>query len=89
MTFPSFLMGSLIAMIFGSAFHFWRGGKFGKLLLFILFAIIGFWVGHLAGLLLGWRFLPLGPLNLGISVIFTILALFLGNWLSLIQIENK
>lgn len=89
MTFPSFLLGCLIAMIFGSAFHFWRGGKLGKLILYNLFAIVGFWLGHLAGLLMGWKFLPLGPLNLGISILFTIVVLFLGSWLSQIQAESK
>jgi hypothetical protein len=89
MSFPSFLLGCLIAMIFGSAFHFWRGGKFGRLLLFNLFAIVGFWVGHLVGSLMDVHFLTLGPLNLGVSILFTILVLFAGGWLSQIQTENK
>jgi hypothetical protein len=89
MTLPSFLLGCLIAMIFGCAYHFWRGGKLGKLVLFNLFAIIGFWAGHLVGLLMGWKFLPMGSLNLGLSIIFTILVLFLGGWLSQIQEEGQ
>ena len=88
MTFPAFILGCLIASIFGSAFHFWRGGKLGKLLLYNIFAWTGFWVGYLAGLLMGWKFIVVGPLNLGVSILFTIVFLFLGNWLSQIQTES-
>ena len=88
MTFPAFVLGCLIASIFGCAFHFWKGGRLGKLLLYNIFAWVGFWVGYLAGILMGWKFIMLGPLNLGISILFTVLFLFLGNWLSQIQAEK-
>jgi len=89
MTFPSFILGCMIASIFGCAFHFWRGGKLGKLILLNIFAWAGFWAGHLLGLLMGWKFLTLGPLNLGMSILFTVIFLFAGNWLSQFQAEAK
>ena len=89
MTFPAFLFGCLIASIFGCAYHFWRGGKAGKLLLYNVFAWVGFWVGYLIGDLMGWRFLTVGPLNLGISILFTLLFILVGSWLSQIQTESK
>jgi len=89
MTFPSFILGILIASILGCAFHFWRGGKLGKLILFNIFAWLGFWAGHLFGQLMDWHFLMLGPLNLGIAILFTLIFLFFGNWLSQFQVETK
>ncbi len=89
MTFPSFILGCMIASILGCAFHFWRGGKLGKLLLFNIFAWVGFWVGHLLAQWMGWHFLQLGPLNLGIAILFTLLFLFLGNWLGQVQVEAR
>ncbi len=89
MTFPSFILGCLIASIFSCAFHFWKGGGLGKLILYNIFGWVGFWGGYLIGLSMGWKFIVLGPLNLGVSILFTIAALFTGYWLSLVKINNK
>ena len=52
MTFAAFLLGTVIAMIIGSAFHFWKGGGLKWMLVYNLFAIIGFWMGHIIGKML-------------------------------------
>ena len=63
MTIPSFLIGLLISTLYGALFHIWRGGGLGRLFLFILLGWVGFWGGQVLGDVLGWAFLPLGPLK--------------------------
>lgn len=82
MTLPSFLFGSIISIFFGSAFHLWRRGGGRKLLAYLLFSFAGFWAGHLLGNVIEIDFLILGPTNLGLAVIGSIAALFIGQYLS-------
>ena len=89
MTFASFILGIVIATIFGSAFHFWRGGGLKWLLLFNTFAWIGFWLGHLIGNAANIRFIEVGPINLGPAIIGTLVVLFLGYWLSMASTEER
>lgn len=89
MTFPSIILGILIAAVLGNAFHFWRGGGFKWLLMYNLLAIAGFWLGHLVGFVANWHFLPLGPINLGASLIGSIVLLFGGWWLSMASVETR
>lgn len=88
MTIPAVILGCIIASIFGCAFHFWKGGGLGKLLLYNLFSWIGFWAGYFIGKSLNFHFLVLGPLNLGVSILFTVAAIFVGYWLSLVKINQ-
>jgi hypothetical protein len=81
MNIPAILFGCLFATLFGSLFHFWRGGNFRRFLLFQLLGWLGFWIGDLAGILLKWNFLSVGVLRLGMASLVSILFLFLGNWL--------
>ena len=79
MTFASFFLGTVIASVFGCAFHFWHGGGLKWLIFFNLLSWLGFWLGHIIGALTGVRFLPLGP----------IVILFLGFWLSMFNQETR
>jgi hypothetical protein len=74
--------------LYGSAFHLWRGGGAGRLLLYIILAWIGFWGGHLLGNALGWTFFSLGPLRLGTATLGAALARGGGSWLSLPVTDN-
>ena len=85
MTLPAFLFGFLISVMFGAAFHLWKGGGLGRLLLYLTLSIVGFWIGHAVSLAIGWDFWKLGPLHLGFAFIGTMLFLGLGYWLSLIK----
>jgi hypothetical protein len=87
MTFASFLLGTLIALIFGCAFHFWKGGGLKWLITYNLFSIIGFWLGHIIGNLLKIKFIQLGPTNIGFAIISSLLVLFGGYWLSMATVE--
>lgn len=89
MTLPAFLFGVVLASVYGVAFHFWKGGRLSKLLLFLVLAWAGFWVGHFVGGLLGWRFAAIGPLNGGMATAGSAVFLFVGEWLSRVETERK
>lgn len=88
MTFPAFLLGSLIAMIIGCGFHFWRGGNLKWLITFNIFAVIGFWIGHGLGKLFEINFLQVGPIKLGPAIAAAVLFLFVGYWLSMASVDS-
>ncbi|MFN2152544.1 MAG: hypothetical protein ACK2T5_13155 [Anaerolineales bacterium] len=85
MTLPSFLIGIVISSLYGALFHLWRGGGLGRLVLYIILAWIGFWLGHFAGNALGWAFFSLGPLRLGMATVGAAVTLGVGYWLSLVE----
>ena len=85
MTLPSFLIGIVISSLYGAVFHLWRGGGLGRLVLYLILAWIGFWLGHIAGNALGWTFFSLGPLRLGMATVGSVITLGAGYWLSLVE----
>ena len=89
MTLPSFLLGVIISTLYGAVFHLWKRGGFGRLLLYLLLGWIGFWAGHALAGYLGWKFDSLGPLHLGAATLGSFLLLFIGYWLSLVEVERK
>jgi hypothetical protein len=88
MTVPSVLLGLLIAMIPAFLWHFLSGGTMKRLLLLIILSWVGFWLGHLIALWRGWTFLKLGPIFLGTALIFSIIFVIGGSWLSSYSSEN-
>jgi hypothetical protein len=89
MTFPAFLFGLILAALYGAAFHFWRAESLKKMLLYLLLAEMGFWTGHFLGTTLGWKFALIGPLNAGMGTLGAALFLFVGSWLSQVEIKQK
>jgi hypothetical protein len=89
MSIPSFLLGTLIAMIIGCGFHFWRGGGLKWLIAYNIFSILGFWIGHYIAFLFKINFLSLGPINLGSAIIAAVILLFAGYWLSMASVETS
>lgn len=85
MTLPSLLFASLIAGLYGALYHLVRDGGPGRLFLFLLLAWVGFAGGQALGLWRGWYLFPLGPINLGIGTLGSLLALVAGDWLSNIR----
>jgi hypothetical protein len=81
MTIPNFLLGFLIASLYGALFHLIRGGRAGRLAFYLIVSWIGFWIGHFAGVSAGWPIISLGPLALGSATIFTFAFLIIGGWL--------
>ena len=88
MTFAAILLGTVIALILGSAFHFWKGGGLKWLVVFNLFSIIGFWGGHIIGNILKIKFIALGPINAGPAIIVSLIVLLGGYWLSMASVET-
>jgi hypothetical protein len=89
MTLPSLIFGLLLSSLYGAAFHLIRGGNLGRLLLYLILAWAGFWAGHFLGGALGWRFASLGPLNLGMATVVSLLFLVVGHWLSLVEVQRR
>jgi len=89
MSAATLLLGSIIAILIGAVFHLWRGGKAGRLLLYLILSIVGFWAGHFAAALLNWNFEKLGQLHLGLGTLGSIVILLIGYWLSLIDQNTK
>lgn len=89
MTLPTLLLALLIALLYGAIYHLIRGGRFWRLFLYFGLSILGFSIGHLAGLWRGWIFIPLGSLNLGLSSIGSILILIFGDWLSHTETKER
>jgi hypothetical protein len=77
MTIPSFLLGFVIASLYGALFHLVRGGGPARLFLFMVLSWLGFALGHIVGNWRGWILFPVGPLNFGAATIGSILLLAL------------
>ena len=86
MTIPSLIFAFLIASLYGALYHLIRGGKLGRLLLFLILGWIGFVLGHLVGIWQGWLLFPLGELNLGLSSLGSLVFLLTGDWISRIRV---
>ena len=81
-TLPTFILGGVLATLYGALFHLWRGGKAGRLLLYLLLSWIGFWGGQLLASYLGLTLFKVGGLQLGAGTAGSALLLLLGYWLS-------
>jgi uncharacterized membrane protein YeaQ/YmgE (transglycosylase-associated protein family) len=89
MSIPTLLLGLILSTLYGALFHLWRGGHAGRLLLYLLLAWIGFWLGQLSANFLNISFDTLGQLHLLFATLGSLIFLAIGYWLSLVQSENK
>ncbi len=89
MTLPAVLFGIVLSTAYGTAFHFWKGGSLMRLFLYVILAWIGFWGGQFAGAALGWNFAAIGPINTGVATLGSAIFLFVGEWLSRIEVTRK
>jgi len=89
MTFPAIVFGIILSSIYGTAFHFWKGGSLSKLALYILLSWLGFWIGHGIGSAIGWTFAAAGPINAGLATFGSAVFLFVGEWLIRVEISTK
>jgi len=83
------LFGLVLASIYGTAFHFWKGGSLGRLLLFLILAWVGFIGGDILGAVLKWDFAAVGPINTGMATFGSAVFLFVGEWLSRVEVTRK
>jgi uncharacterized membrane protein YeaQ/YmgE (transglycosylase-associated protein family) len=89
MSVPTLILGLILSTLYGALFHLWRGGNAGRLLLYLVLAWVGFWLGQLLGNILNLSFDTLGQLHLLSSTLGSFALLFIGHWLSLVQAEKK
>jgi hypothetical protein len=89
MTIPAIVFGIVLSTIYGSAFHFWKGGRLSRLFLYIILSWLGFWTGQIVGGELGWSFAAAGPINAGMATLGSAVFLFIGEWLSRVEITKK
>jgi hypothetical protein len=89
MTIPGFLFGSLIGALVGGLLHLVVAGHPARLILYMLFGVVGFWIGEVAAEILGWTFLSYGSLHLGVAVPVCVVVTAFGYWLSLVQSAEK
>jgi len=81
MTFPGFVFSLFLATMFGSLLHLWRGGKFSRLVFYLLLSWIGFFAGHFFADVLSLRFLDVGTVHVGFGILGTLISLGIGYWL--------
>ncbi len=89
MTFPAFIFGVLVALIYGALFHIWKNGGLGKLVLYLFLSVAGFFVGQWVGTLLGTSFIEVGPVHLGFASLGSFAFLLIGNWLSQVEVARS
>lgn len=88
MTIPAILFGFLVSTFLGAAFHIWKDGGIGRLLLYLFLAWVGFGLGHILGNSLGLTFGSIGPLRFGMATLVCVATIFGGYWLSLVSQEE-
>jgi len=84
---PSFVYSFLLASLLGSAFHFWKGGGGGRLLLYLILSWAGFFLGNWLSSSWDAALLMIGPFSGGFGALGSLILLFLGNWI--IQLDTK
>ena len=88
MTLPSVIFGLLCALLLGALFHVVVDGGLGRLLLYLVLSIAGFGVGAWIAASWSWALLPIGPLDIGVATIGSLVFLGLGHWLSLVRVQT-
>jgi hypothetical protein len=72
---PGILLGWLLASAIGLVFHLVRGGRLGRMALYLVSAWLGFGLGHWIGEWLHIDALRVGAINLLTAVLGALLAL--------------
>ena len=84
---PSFVFSSLLASFWGAAFHFWKGGSGGRLVVNLILSWIGFFLGNWVGTSWDISFLMIGPISGGFGSLGSLILLFFSNWI--IQLDSQ
>jgi hypothetical protein len=79
MDLPAFLLGFMISSLYGVLYHLVRDGSLGRLLARLALAWTGFAVGLMIGYMRDWSFLAVGPLNVGMGTLGSLLLLGVGD----------
>jgi hypothetical protein len=85
MPLTTILFGIVLSTLYGAAFHLLRGGSKKKLVLDLVLAWAGFWIGDAIGWYMGWNFASVGLLNAGMGTVVSAGLLLIGELISQIQ----
>jgi hypothetical protein len=85
MTILTVLLGSILAAMYGALYHLVRGGSLGRLFLYLVVSGVAFWFGHLVANILGFTFLSIGPVRVGLATLFALAGLVAAEWLSAVD----
>jgi hypothetical protein len=88
MTIASYFLGFVLSSLMGFAFHLWKGGKIGRIVLYLVLSWIGFWGAQILGTTMELEFLGIGSLLVGLDIFGAVVVLFLGHWLSKVNTEE-
>ncbi len=89
MTFPVFIIGSIISILIASLFHLVVDGDLKKYLSYLFFSWLGFWIGYYLSSHVSLTIWKLGILDIGINTICSILVLLLIYWIDKGSEENQ
>lgn len=84
---PAVIFSFLVASFLGSAFHFWKGGGGGRLMMNLILSWTGFILGNWMGKSWDLPFLMIGPISGGFGALGSLVLLFFGNWI--IQLDSR
>ena len=82
MTTPAYLISIILATLYGTVFHLYKGGDASRILLYVVSSWMGFIIGHNVSQIVGASIYSIGPLNAGMASLGSGLALFLAHWLA-------
>ena len=81
MNAPALFFCILVASFLGAAFHFWKGGGGGRLVLYLILSLVGFFLGSWITTSQNLLFLMIGPFSGGFGVLGSLIILFISNWI--------
>jgi hypothetical protein len=82
MTTPAYLISIILATLYGTVFHLYKGGDASRILLYVVSSWMGFIIGHNVSQIVGASIYSIGPLNAGMASLGSGLALVLAHWLA-------
>ena len=83
---PAFVFSFLLASFLGAAFHFWKGGGGGRLILYLILSWTGFFLGNWLGTTREISFIMIGPISGGFGTLGSLVLLFFSSWI--IQLDE-
>lgn len=81
-TFPVFILGSLIGILVGALVHLIAGGKLIRLVFCVVFGWLGFWGGNYVSQNFQFSLFQYGQISYGTSIILSLISSILGYWIS-------
>ncbi|HHB91254.1 MAG TPA: hypothetical protein ENK60_08100 [Anaerolineae bacterium] len=78
---PSIALIALLGAVYGALFYLWKGKTWSELFLFMVIAILGFFVGQLVAFLLDLEVVTIGQVHFVEGTLFAWLFMLAIAWL--------